>query len=252
MRPEMEKEIRIRAFRAPDDVETCYKFIAGHQRMLSIFDIENVTTNTSDWIYNPSIFVVVVETMDSQKLYGGTRLQIADGINPLPIEEATWTMDTRIHDVVAKYAVNGTGELSGLWNSMEVAGYGIGSLFPIMASIVIAEQIGLESLFFLCSPFTVRFNKWVGSRIITEVGNSGTFYYPKLDLLATAVVLEDAITLENAHPRERENIKFMRQNLLHTRAEKSPFKNLSIKVHYDLNLNIVNKNEYKQRVKTSH
>ena len=242
----MDKEIRIRAFRAPNDIETCHKFIAGHQRMLSIYDIENVSTNTTDWIYNPSIFVVVVETMDRKKLYGGTRLQIADGINPLPIEEATWSMDSRIHDVVARYTGDGTGELSGLWNSMEVAGYGIGSLFPIRASIVIAEQIGIESLFFLCSPFTVRFNKWVGSRIITEVGNSGTFYYPKLDLLATAVVLEDAIALENAHPRERENIMFMRQNLTHTRTEKSPFKNITIKVHYELNLNIVDKDEFKQ------
>jgi hypothetical protein len=241
----MDKEIRIRAFRAPDDIETCYKFIAGHQRMLSIYDIENVSTNTSDWIYNPSIFVVVVETMDKQKLYGGTRVQVADGINPLPIEEATWNMDSRISDVVAQYAQKGTGELSGLWNSIEVAGYGIGSLFPIRASIVIAEQIGLESLFFLCSPFTVRFNKWVGSRIITEVGNGGTFYYPKLDLIATAVVLEDAITLENAHPREKQNIMFMRQNLSYTRIEKSPFKNISIKVHYDLKLDNVNKLEFK-------
>lgn len=241
----MEKEIRIRVFRAPDDIETCQKFIVGHQRMLSIYDIENVSTNTNDWIYNPSIFVVVVETMDKQKLYGGTRLQVADGINPLPIEEATWGMDPKISDVVARYAKRGTGELSGLWNSIEVAGFGIGSLFPIRASIVIAEQIGLESLFFLCSPFTVRFNKWVGSRIISEVGNSGTFYYPKLDLLATAVVLEDAITLNNAHPREKDNIIYMRKNLLHSREEKSPFKNVVIKVHYELQLGELDKEQYK-------
>lgn len=245
MKPLMEKEIRIRAFRAPDDIETCLKFIAGHQRMLNIYDIENVSTNTEDWIYNPSIFVVVVETMDKQKLYGGTRIQAADGINPLPIEEATWGMDPKITEVVAKYSLMGAGELNGLWNSMEVAGYGIGSLFPIRASIVIAEQIGLESLFFLCSPFTVRFNKWVGSRVISEVGNGGTFYYPKADLIATAVVLEDAIKLNNAHPREKENIMFMRQNLQHSREEKSPFKNLIIKVHYDLKLKNVNKDEFK-------
>lgn len=241
----METEIIIRAFRATDDKETCIKFIDGHRKVLENHGINKVTSSNDDWMYSKSVFVIVVETMDREKLYGGARIHAVDGIHPLPIEDATIGMDPKIYNVVRNFAVNGTGELCGLWNSMEVAGYGIGSLFPIRAALVILEQIGLQSVFFLCSPLTVRFNKWVGSRILTELGNNGTFYYPKLDLLATAVILENAIELNTAHPREQERIHIMRKDLNMSNIEKSPFKNISIKVHYQLQIPGSNPAEFK-------
>jgi hypothetical protein len=241
----METDIRIRAFRAPEDIETCKKFIAGHRRVLEIYGISNITTNTEQWVNSRSIFVVVVETMDGEKLYGGARVQVADGITPLPIEVATGKMDPTIYEIVRDCAQYGTGELSGLWNSKEVAGLGIGSIFPSIVSVVIAEQIGLTSMFSLCSPTTVRFNQWIGSRVLEKVGNDGTFYYPKLDLIATAVFLEDVTTLKDAHPREREKMLFLRKNLKCVVAEKSPFKNLYVNVHYDLEIPSADRNEFK-------
>jgi len=242
---EANTEIRIRAFRATDDPETCKRYIQGHRKVLSIYGIENITTNTDDWMYNPSIFVIAVESMDREKLYGGARIQAADGVHPLPIEEATCGMDNKILDVVRDYARFGTGEVSGLWNSKEVAGLGIGSLFPTRCGLVITEQIGLTSVFSLSSPATVRFNKWLGSRILAEVGKDGTFYYPKIDLLATACLQEELPTLHKAHPREREKILYLRNNLQCTILEKSPFKNVYISVHYDLAIASANKNEFK-------
>ncbi len=100
-------------------------------------------------------------------------------------------------------------------------------------------------MFSLCSPTTVRFNKWIGSNILTTVGNDGTFYYPKIDLLATAVFLEDAITLKDAHPKEREKMLYLRNNLQCVIKEKSPFKNIEVNVHYDLLIASANKEEFK-------
>jgi len=125
---------------------------------------------------------------------------------------------------------------------------GIGSLFPSRASVVIAEQLGLSTMFSLCSPTTVRFNKWIGSRVFTEVGNSGTYYYPKLDLLATAVFLEDVKGLSNAHPREREKMFFLRKNLQCSIREKSPFKNIHVVVNYDLKIPSANDQEFKLKL----
>lgn len=237
-------DIHIRAFRAIDDPETCLRFIEGHRRVLSIYGIENITTNKDGWMYNPAIFVIVVESADRQKLYGGARVQAANGITPLPIEEATGEMDPKIHDVVKRFAKYGTGELSGLWNSKEVAGLGIGSLVPTRCGVVIAEQIGLTSIFSLSSPTTVRFNKWLGSELLTEVGNNGTFYYPKIDLLASACILKDAVTLSNTHPREREKMIHLRNNLQCFVREKSPFKNIYVNVHYDLVVESARKGEF--------
>ncbi len=243
----METEVRIRAFRAVNDSDTCLKFISGHQKVLGNHGIHNVTSSAVEWMYSPSVFVIVVESLDRTKLYGGARVHASDGKTLLPIESAVGDMDARIYEYVKLYAQNGTGELCGLWNSIEVAGLGIGSYFPSRAAIVIIEQLGFDSLFSLCSPATVRFNQWIGSRPFTKVGNDGTFYYPKLDLVATAVFLEDPHTLTNAQPREREKMLWLRKNLCCINEEKSPFKNVVVKVHYELEIEGSDINEFKIR-----
>ncbi len=241
----METDIRIRAFRAPDDPATCLKFIEGHKKVLENHGIHKVTSSSDAWMHNRAVFVIVVESLDAEKLYGGARVHAADGVTPLPIEMATWTMDPKIKEYVQHYSHKGTGELCGLWNSVEVAGLGIGSLFPSRVAVVISNQIGLNSMFSLCSPVTVRFNQWIGSEVFSQVGNNGTFYYPKLDLIATAVFLEDAENLPNAHPKEREKMFFLRKNPNAVLKEKSPFKNVEVNVHYQLQIASADNNEFK-------
>jgi hypothetical protein len=199
-------------------------------------------------MYNRAIFVIVVESLDGEKLYGGARMQVANGINPLPIEEATGKMDDKIYDIVRYYSQFGAAELSGLWNSKEVAGFGIGSLFPSRVAVAISEQIGVKVLFTLCSPTTVRFKTWMGGTELECIGNKGTFYYPKLDLIATALYTEDAINLPECHPREREKIFFLRKNPIHVAEEKSPFKNKLVKIHYALKIDSADPNEFKLNV----
>jgi hypothetical protein len=241
----MKTAIKIRAFRATDDAVTCEKFIEGHRKVLENHGISKVTSSNDSWAENPAVFVIVVETIDGDRLFGGARVHAADGKVKLPIEDATAYMDPKVLDVVKHHSQRGTGELCGLWNSKEVAGLGVGSLFPSRAAVVIAEQLGLETMFSLCSPATVRFNQWIGSNILTSVGKEGTFYYPKLDLIATAVFLEDAITLKDAHPREREKMLFLRKNLVYLTQERSPFKNITVDVNYDLVVKGADKNEFK-------
>ncbi len=238
-------EIQIRAFRAIDDPDTCKKFIEGHKKVLSIYGIENITTNTNDWMFNPAIFVIVVETLDGTKLYGGARIQVADGIHPLPIEEATGKMDPGIYEIVRKHARNGAGELSGLWNSREVAGFGIGSLFPSRVAVALASQIGIDIMYSLCSPTTVRFKDWIGGKLMVDIGDKGTFYYPKIDLIATALYSDDLTNLSSAHPREREKIFYLRENPEHLAREKSPFKNHFIDIQYKLTLSNADPDEFK-------
>lgn len=242
---EQNTDIHIRVFRAVEDPETCLKFIAGHRKVLTIYNIENITTNTDDWMYNPAIFVIVVESPDREKIYGGARVQAANGITPLPLEEATGKMDPKIYDIIKETTRIGTGELSGLWNSKEVAGLGIGSLFPTRVALVVADQVGIGTLFSLCSPTTVRFNQWLGSKVYYDVGNNGTFYYPNIDLLATICYIDDMVNFGEAHPREREKLLHLKHNPTCVMREKSPFKNLYINVHYDLIIPSANKNEFK-------
>ncbi|PZF74084.1 hypothetical protein [Taibaiella soli] len=219
--------IKIRAFRAIDDYDACQKFILGHQRVLEDIGVKKVTSSKNDWAENPAAFVIIVESLDGSKIYGGSRVHVSGGTQLLPIEEATGFMDKSIYDIVNEYAYNGTGEICGLWSSKEVAGLGIGSML-IPAGVAIIEQIKLDSLFALCAPYTVKMVENVGFDLLDRVGNKGTFYYPKLDLVATAMVLEDPITLFKADPEGRQQVFTMRQNLNGQRVEVPRCKELEI------------------------
>lgn len=198
--------VRLRAFRAIDDPKTCERFIEGHAHVLTSIGVKKVTSSKDEWMYNPAAFVLIVESLDGENVYGGARVNVAGGSQPLPIEEATGNMDPKIFDLVWRYAQEGTGEVCGLWNSREIAGYGVGSIFLTRAAVAISTQIGLKSLFALCAPYTVKMAESVGYNLETSVGNNGTFYYPKLDLVATTMILKDVDELTSADEEERKAI----------------------------------------------
>ncbi|SEL59058.1 hypothetical protein [Parapedobacter koreensis] len=226
--------VRLRAFRAIDDPKTCELFIEGHTRVLTNIGVTKVTSSKNDWMYNPAAFVLIVESLDGEKVYGGARIHVAGGSQPLPIEQATGAMDPAVYDLVWKYAQQGTGEGCGLWNSREIAGYGVGSIFLTRAAIAISQQIGITSLFALCAPYTVKLTESVGYQIETSIGNKGTFYYPKLDLLATTMILKDLNTLRHASEENVNAIMQLRENRDVVRIEE--LRNKRIEIHYQTNI----------------
>lgn len=241
----MNSKVKIRAFRAISDRESSMKFVKGHSQVLKAHGITKVTSLNVEWIEDPSVFVILVESQDGAKVYGGARVHAASGKTQLPIELATGFMDEKVYDAVAREMEKGTGELCGLWNSIEVAGLGIGSFFSTRAGVIICEQIGLGSLFALCAPYTVPWAEKVGCRVLTEVGENGTFYYPKIDLLATAVLLRDTNSLENALPREKDKILKLREQPIQTLEENPPGKKSTILIDYDLKIEDANPGEFK-------
>ncbi|WP_437920049.1 hypothetical protein [Sphingobacterium sp. LRF_L2] len=226
--------VRLRAFRAIDDPATCERFIEGHAHVLTAIGVKKVTSSSHDWMYNPAAFVLIVESLDGENVYGGARIHVAGGSQPLPIEEATGQMDPKIFDLVWRYAQEGTGEGCGLWNSREIAGYGIGSIFLTRAAIAIAPQIGIKSLFALCAPYTINLTKCVGYRLETNVGNNGTFYYPKLDLLATTMILDDVGSLSLASDEDKNAILALRTQGDIVRIEE--LRSKKIEIQYKLQL----------------
>src|SRR5580698_7555499 len=96
----------IRAYRAIDEAESCADYIKGHVQVLKDYGIENVTSNNNTWVDNPNMYCFIA-TDSSNELVGGIRIQVADGVVKLPVENAIGKMDTRIHDIVQDYAFNG-------------------------------------------------------------------------------------------------------------------------------------------------
>jgi hypothetical protein len=227
--------VRLRAFRAIDDIESCRLFLEGHEHVLTSIGVTKVTSSKDEWARNPAAFVLIVESLDRTKVYGGARIHVAGGSQPLPIEQATGLMDDSVFDLVWEYAQNGgTGEGCGLWNSREISGYGIGSIFLTRAAIAIAPQVGLKSLFALCAPYTVKLTESVGYQLERSIGNNGTFYYPKLDLVATTMILKDLETLNTASEENRNAIMELRKNKNCVRVE--VLRKKEIEIHYDLEI----------------
>lgn len=227
-------EVRLRAFRAVDDPAACELFVIGHTNVLTNIGITKVTSSKNDWVNNPAAFVIIVESLDGKKVYGGARVHVAGGSEPLPIEQAAAELDPAVFDLVWKYAQYGTGELCGLWNSREIAGYGIGSIFLIRAAVAVAHQIGLKSLFAFCAPYTVKPVANCGMRLEDSIGNKGTFFYPKLDLVATTMLVKDLDTLKDADQEDRDAIFKIRENLNGIRVEE--LRRKEIVIHYEVKI----------------
>lgn len=234
--------VRLRAFRATDDVESSQKFIEGHTRVLTSVGVTKVTSNKHEWMERDSVFVLVVEDMEGNEVLGGARIHVYDGEHPLPVEEATGYMDENVKPFIAGYGTKGTGEICGLWNSRKVAGMGFGSVFLTRAAVSLTTQIGINSLFALCAPYTVNTAARFGYEIVKHIGKDGTFYYPKLDLLATFMLLPDTNTLETARKLEKDKISEMRNDPMIVVSERTKIS--TIDIHYDLQLNIPNLEEF--------
>jgi hypothetical protein len=195
------------------------RFYEGHIRLLEIYyGIAQVTSGSADWMQHENTIVVIVEDETRTKTYGGARVQLADGILPLPIETAIGKYDPKIYSYIQK----GSAEICGMWNSKEVAGMGIGSQVLARVGVVLAAQLPITNFHVLCAPITTRIGKRVGFVIDESLGNKGTFFYPKDDFLATAMVINDCYNLEHADPKERVLIADLRENLEQTKVEVGP------------------------------
>ena len=138
-------KINIRAFRTTDEQDSCELYIEGHRKVLDAYGVTKVTSASDNWRYDPNTYIVLVESDDRTKVYGGGRIQIRSEALKMPMEGAIAVLDKSIYDYVDQLGNYNVAEFCGLWNSKEAAGYGIGSIFLIRAAVVIAyiEAVGI-------------------------------------------------------------------------------------------------------------
>ncbi|PZX51467.1 hypothetical protein [Algoriphagus chordae] len=200
------------AFRAINDPERCQKFIEGHRQVLESIGVKKVTSANNSWVNNPDVIVVIVESDEDGLIYGGARIHKANSSYPLPMVEAIEELDSSIKEVIEKDIDAGTGEICGMWNSRKITGMGIGAIFMSKACLALTPKLELTSLYALFAPVTVKLGLEMGYEVLTQVGNNGTFYYPKLDLIATAMKMYDAVNLPMTTQDHRDSIFQIREN----------------------------------------
>ncbi len=229
-------EFNIKAFKAIDDTDACSKYVEGHINVLKSFGITMITSANTEWFDDPNTYVITIQQVDNSEIIcGGARVQVVSDKFELPIEKALAKFDPNIHHLINKLSINGTGELCGLWNSREVAGLGLGARYLGWIGIAISTQLKLNTLFALCAPATVKSSVKMGFLVETSLGNNGTFYYPKEDLIATAALVNDVPTLSTAGIEERNKILDMRDNPIQNKIEFGP-RGQKMELRYNLKI----------------
>lgn len=204
--------IRLRAFRAIDEEKSCIEFAEGHKNVLEGFNLGNITTNNVSWAYNPNVYVIMAYDTMTKDLLGGIRVQIADGVHPLPVEDAVSSFDPKIHEMVNHYALSGgTSELCGLWNSRSKApNIGI-TINLVLAGMAICNQLPITSIFTIVASYTLKIARQMGYRIETSLGNNGEFIYPNSNYVARVLSM-NPITLEHTFGMYRAKILDLRSD----------------------------------------
>jgi hypothetical protein len=233
--------IHFRAYRAIDEKELCLSYAEGHRKVLEDFNLSNITTNNQDWMHNPHVYVVVAISGTTGHLLGGIRIQVADGVSALPVEEAVYHFDPNIEKMVRDYRMSGgTSELCGLWNSREEApNMGI-TLNLVLAGLSLSNQLPITTMFTIVASYTLKIALQVGFRIEKELGNNGEFIYPNSNYVARVLSM-NPLTLANAYSIFQERILFLRENPVCVRLEKVP-KGIEIPFDYALKLPNVTEN----------
>jgi hypothetical protein len=229
-------ELKIRIYKATDNLLACERFAKGHENVLLDYGIKKVTSSSTSWFNDPDVFIVMVESVSGDQLFGGARLHIKNREHLLPMEHAISALDKNIHKLINPELAFKTGELCGLWNTKSVSGNGLSAMLVrtgvAKAGIFVAEKYSLKSLYTLSAPWTIGMVQKIGFIVEESVGNKGEFAYPKPDLIATVLVLNDILTLKNAIPEEKKDIFNLRKNPVQKRLENGP--KGTIEVEYDL------------------
>jgi hypothetical protein len=202
--------IRIRAYKASSDQETCQRFLDGHRKVLEEFNLESISTNTPRWISHDDTYVVVAEYKG--ELVAGARLQLVDNKYPLPVQDAVAHYDPKIHTLISeKQADGGACELCGLWNARTLPpNLGITRLVSV-AAVSMVDQLNIKNIFAICAGYTLYPAMRMGLVIQKQVGNNGEFTYPNSNFRARVLCM-NGLSLETSNTEFREEILSIRHN----------------------------------------
>ena len=171
--------------RASHDPRLCEKLLKGHKRVLEAYGIKNLSSFRTDWFRRDDVLVIAVLTPDGERVLAGARLQPGLVVNDFPLHQAVGHMDPKVgaflEDIIPEKAY----ELNALWNSIELAGMGLGSEFLIQVSMAALPLLEAKHLVALTSPVTRRWRGKHGWKLRSDLGNEGYFVYPKESLRAT-------------------------------------------------------------------
>ncbi len=211
------ENIILKAFRAPDRPDLCDEFIHEHAQVLADYNIPQTVRPDNSWVHDPACYVIVAQH-DELGMVGGIKLQIDDGVKPLPMQSAVEKLDPGIVKELAALQPAGNGEVCGLWNASRYANKGI----PILLSLAvtaIATQAGARHMVCFVAHYTKKHPSKNGFVVMESLGDKGSFDYPVPRIKSIVMVNPDTVLLPHASIEQRHRIFSLRLRPQLTRTE---------------------------------
>ena len=102
-----------------------------------------------------------------------------------PLYQAVGHMDEGLKPWLSNLLKDGTMELNGMWNSIELAGMGLGVEWMVQSAMASMSILDLRNILALTSPVTRKMRDKMGWSIKDQFGDDGYFKYPNDKLLAS-------------------------------------------------------------------
>lgn len=229
---EKNHSFKILAYRAVSEPELCEEYMLGHKKVLTDYGIQNITSNNR-WIENKNMFCIIALNPNDNKMVGGIRIQVADGLFPLPVEDAIGKMDSGIYQRVKYYKEHGgVGELCGLWVSRDIKGVGMAP-YLVRAAIASAINLNFQTMVGICAGYSLKMFNDVGFIIDNSLGEKGAFQYPDERYIAHVVGILNALTLETASAFDKERMIDLRKIPFQNKTEET--NQIRSEILYNLN-----------------
>ena len=150
-------KIKIKSFKATDEVLSCLDFFEGHGKVLD--KMNNIFTNYQQWFGSEHVYVVVAK--HNERVIGGLLLFYPENYNiPFPFEKL-------INGTVSNHQFNTQklpptcAEIFAVWNSENASGWGL-SYFLLKAGLSLARFLKIEKTFYLIAEYNIRLAKRLG------------------------------------------------------------------------------------------
>ena len=112
--------------RASHDSQLCKRLLEGHRRVLEAYGIKNLSSFRTDWFRRDDVWIIAVLTPDGERVLAGARLQPGLVANDFPLHQAVGHVDPNVGTFLEQIIPDKAYELNALWNSIELAGMGMG------------------------------------------------------------------------------------------------------------------------------
>ena len=159
------KKIKIKSFKASNDVLSCIDFFEGHGKVLN--KINSSFANYQQWFGSEHIYGIVAK--QNEEIIGGLLLFYPTNFNIFFPFEHLLIGTISNHRFETKNLPPNCAEMFAVWNSESASGWGL-SYFLLKAGLGLAQQLKIEKTYYLIPEYNIRLAERLGLEPVKHEG----------------------------------------------------------------------------------